>query len=115
MKAINIRVEHLKAPLGLENDRPLISWNADEGICQSAYSYTIRVNNETVYVSEKIRSSEMSFLSPVFFHDRDEADVTIILYDENDEAGEEVSLYEKQRKKKMVSFLAIFFSRQNIC
>jgi len=54
MKAINIKVDQLINPLGLQNKKPRITWNCDSGIRQSAYSYRININNIEKYRSEKV-------------------------------------------------------------
>ena len=89
MKAINILTDHLKNPMGLENRKPRISWNCDEGISQSAYAYVIEVNGEEKYHSEKIASDRMEFDLPFELHDREAVKVKVSLWDENDVKGEE--------------------------
>ncbi|MBR2067933.1 MAG: family 78 glycoside hydrolase catalytic domain, partial [Solobacterium sp.] len=89
MQAINLKVDQLKNPLGLENNQPRISWTCFGGLKQTAYRYQILVNDENVYQSEKIMSDEMSFLLPIIGKDRDRVEVILNLFDEKDEEGEE--------------------------
>lgn len=37
MKAINLKTEHLRNPLGIDVKAPVLSWNDSEGIRQTAY------------------------------------------------------------------------------
>ena len=59
MKAINLKVEHLKDPLGLQERKPLITWNCDEGLKQTAFAYRVEVNDVTVLESGKIEKNDM--------------------------------------------------------
>lgn len=93
MKAVNLKADQLTAPLGLENRRPVISWNCSGGIRQSAYEYRIIVNDTERFSSEKIDSDEMSFLCPFGFAEKDRVEICICLFDENGEKGEESSLH----------------------
>ena len=88
MKPINIRVDRLENPLGLQNGKPTITWTCDSGKKQTAYCYEISVNGESKFTSEKIMSSEMSFVMPFEARDRDQVKVRISLWDENDMKGE---------------------------
>ena len=88
MKAINIKINHLNAPLGLQVSQPLVSWNCDEGEKQTAYEYAIHVNDEKKYQSGKILSSRMSFTCPFPFYEKERVKVEISLWDEHDVQGE---------------------------
>lgn len=88
MKATNIKIDNLKNPLGLENNKPRVTWNCEDGIKQSAYSYSVEINGENSFESEKIQSDEMTFILPVVLSDRDEVKVNITLWDEEDKEGE---------------------------
>lgn len=83
MKAIAIKVDTLRSPLGLQNRNPRITWVCDEGKKQVGYQYTILVNNETKYTSDFIESSDMFFAFPITLQDRDLVEVQITLQDEN--------------------------------
>ena len=37
MKAIRLRVEYLKNPIGIDDRKPRLSWNCEGGIKQTAY------------------------------------------------------------------------------
>ena len=40
MRAVSLKCEHMKDPIGLQNLRPVLSWNP-EGGGQSAYEITV--------------------------------------------------------------------------
>lgn len=88
MKAINLKVDQLKDPLGLQNRKPKISWTCEGGKKQTAYEYKLIVNGEERYQSEKTESDAMRFEVPYEAKDRDEVKVELTLYDENDAKGE---------------------------
>lgn len=88
MKPVNIKVDRLDSPLGLQNKRPFITWTCDGGKKQTAFSYEITVNGERKTASEKITSSEMGFRMPFAADDRDQVSVSITLWDEDDVKGE---------------------------
>ena len=91
MKAINIKVDHLKDPLGLQNRSPRITWNCEDGIRQTAYSYKVEVNDAVRLESGKIEKSDMELITPILFKDRDRVRITLNLWDENDVKGPENS------------------------
>lgn len=90
MKAINLKVDQLVKPLGLQNNKPRITWNCEGDKKQTAYEYRILVNNEEKYKADKIVSNQMYFDSPTAYNDKDEVEVFISLWNEKDEKGEEV-------------------------
>lgn len=94
MKAINIKVDQLDSPIGLENNKPRITWNCDEGIRQSGFKYKILVNGIEKYISERIDSSEMYFEFPFELNDREVVDVYITLFDENNKDEETHTTFE---------------------
>lgn len=91
MKAINIKIDHLKDPLGLQNRSPRITWNCEDGIRQTAYSYKVEVNDTVRLESGKIEKSDMELITPILFKDRDRVRITLTLWDENDVKGPENS------------------------
>ena len=62
----NLRVEHLEAPLGLDEPRPRFTWSlASEtrGEKQSAYRIVVSRSNETVWDSGRVSSSETTLVA----------------------------------------------------
>ena len=90
MKAINVRVDYLKNPLGLVNASPRFYWNCDGGVSQSAYQIVCLREEEVIWDSGKVPSSSMTHISyeGKELKSRDSVEFSIQLWDENDEAGE---------------------------
>lgn len=59
MKAVNLKTEHLGAPLGIDVARPLLSWNCSEGITQTAYEIIANCNGEEIWNTGKVPTSRM--------------------------------------------------------
>lgn len=83
MKAINIKVEYLKNPLGIDISNPRVFWNCDEGVTQTAYQ--IKTDS---WDSGKIESSTMHHTMPFEFEARQRVDFQIKLWDENGNDGD---------------------------
>lgn len=83
MKAINIKTEYLKNPLGIDIQNPRIMWNCDSGIKQTAY----RIISKQ-WDSGKVQTDDMFAKYPVALKSRERVDFTITLWDENDVEGE---------------------------
>ena len=62
MKAINVRVDYLKNPLGLVNASPRFYWNCDGGVSQSAYQIVCLREEEVIWDSGKVSSSSMTHI-----------------------------------------------------
>ena len=90
MKAICLRTEYLKEPLGLGNTTPHFFWNCEGGTAQSAYRIVACRDGETVWDSGKVRSSEMTHIAygGAPLQSRDKIRWQVTLWDENDEEGE---------------------------
>ena len=83
MKAVNIRTEYLKNPLGIDISSPRIMWNCDEGIKQTAYRVTA-----DGFDSGRIESDSMRYAVPIEFADSKRFTFHITLWDENGNEGE---------------------------
>ena len=83
MKAVNIRTEYLKNPLGIDISSPRIMWNCDEGIKQTAYRVTA-----DGFDSGRIESDSMRYAVPIEFTDSKRFTFHITLWDENGNEGE---------------------------
>ena len=93
MKAINVKVEYLNSPIGIDVISPRIMWNDMGGINQSAYQIKAYIGSNIIYDSNKVISSSMHFDFPIEFKSRQRVDFDIVLWDENDVQGEKVSSY----------------------
>ncbi len=93
MKAINVKVEYLNNPIGIDILSPRIMWNDEGGKFQSAFQIKAYTKGKIIYDSNKINSSSMHFDFPIEFESRQRVDFEIILWDENNVQGEVVSSY----------------------
>ena len=59
MKAIRLRTEYLKDPLGIDIQKPMLFWNCEGGNKQTAYRILAQTNGKTVWDSGKVSSSTM--------------------------------------------------------
>ena len=83
MKAIRLRTEYLKDPIGIDMQRPRLMWNCDEGMKQTAYQI---VTDE--WDSGMVETSSMHTVYPKVLKDRQRVTWKIRLWDENGEPGE---------------------------
>ena len=89
MKAINIHTEYLEEPIGIDISSPRINWNCLGGNKQTAYQIIAKENGNVLMDTGKVLSSSMYFDFPISFSSRQRIDFAIILWDENDEKGDE--------------------------
>ena len=82
MKAINIKTEYLKNPLGIDIDNPRVMWNCEGGIAQTAYQIVTKD-----WDSGKVNSSSMQAVIPVKFEKGKKVTYKIKLWDEKDTEG----------------------------
>ena len=59
MKAIRLRTEYLKDPLGIDIQNPLLFWNCEGGKKQASYRIVATSDGKTVWDSGKVASSSM--------------------------------------------------------
>lgn len=83
MKAINIKTEYLKNPIGIDIDNPRVMWNCEDGVTQTAYQI---VTDD--WDSGKVESNSMRAVIPVKFEKGKRVTFKIKLWDENDTEGE---------------------------
>ena len=93
MKAVNIKINHLKNPLGVDFKSPLVSWNCEGGTKQTAYEINASVCGNVVYTSGKIQSSVMSAMLEYEAASRERVDIQIKLWDEDGNPGEESNAF----------------------
>ena len=84
MKAINIKTEFLTNPIGVDFQHPLITWNCEGGVKQTAY----RIVASSGWDSGKVLGDSMRATYPLELKSREIVDFTITLWDENDLEGE---------------------------
>lgn len=83
MKAINLKTEYLKNPIGIDIDNPRVMWNCEGGIKQTAYQI---ITDE--WDSGKVVSGSMRCQLPIKFEAGKRVTYKIKLWDENDNAGD---------------------------
>ena len=83
MKAIRLRTEYLKNPLGIDMTQPRLMWNCEGGVKQTAYQ--IATEN---WDSGKVASSSMQAVYPRELQSRERVNWKLRLWDENGEPGE---------------------------
>ena len=89
MKAIRIKTEFLSNPIGVDFQHPLITWNCEGSVKQTAY----RIASSSGWDSGKVESSEMRAIYPNALVSRERVDFTITLWDENGVQGEEAHAF----------------------
>ena len=54
MKAINLKTEYLNNPIGIDVQKPRLSWTCEGGIKQTAYRIVATSKGKTVWDSGKV-------------------------------------------------------------
>ena len=93
MKAIRLKTEFLKDPIGVDFQNPLLIWNCEGGIKQTAYRIVATCNGEVVWDSGKVSSDAMRATYPKPLTSRQRIEWSITLWDENDVEGESAEAF----------------------
>lgn len=88
MKAIHLRTEYLKDPIGIDIAHPRLFWNCLGGERQSAYRILAFCEGKVVWDSGKVLSSSMHADSPMTLKSRERIEWTVSLWDEKGDLGE---------------------------
>ena len=83
MNAIRLKTEHLFDPLGIDVQRPRLTWNAEGGVKQRAYEIVT-----DKWQSGKVESGEMHAAYPLPLTSRERVNWKVRLWDENDQPGD---------------------------
>lgn len=98
MKAINLRTDYLVNPFGIDHKQPLLQWNCEGGVKQTAYQIqAYNFNKELIWDSGKIVSSSMrTYYSGDNLYSRSFVNWFVTLWDENDEkeVSSEIATFE---------------------
>lgn len=63
MRAIRLRAEYLKDPIGIDFPAPRLSFNCEDGVCQEAYEiYAVDDEGKTVWRSGAVDSNQMHLI-----------------------------------------------------
>ena len=93
MRAINLKTEYLKDPIGIDIQNPRLMWNCAGGKRQTAYRIVAVADGKTVWDSGKVPSSSMRAEYPEAPLSRQRVEWTVTLWDENDLAGESAAAF----------------------
>ena len=106
MRAVNLRTEYLKNPLGIDIRKPRFFWNCEGGTKQSAYQiYAVNEENTVVWDSGRVESDAMTHIpyEGKELCSREHVTWKVRLWDENGVEGEwseeaffEMGLLEKE-------------------
>lgn len=90
MKAVNLKTEFLKDPVGIDISNPRFYWTCQEGIKQTAYQIIAKDRDRNVlWDSGKVLSSKMTGIHyPLNLVSRQQIYWNVKLWDENDVEGE---------------------------
>ena len=88
MRAIKLKTEYLIYPVGIDIQKPLLMWNCDGGMKQTAYHINASLNGKTVWDSGKVKSDAMRAEYPKELGSRQRVEWKVRLWDENDGAGD---------------------------
>ncbi len=88
MKAIRLRTEYLKDPIGIDIASPRLFWNCEGGIIQTAYQIVAESDYTRVWDSGKVDSPSMRCTYPQPLRSCQRVTWKIRIWDENGEPGE---------------------------
>lgn len=91
MRAIRLRTEYLREPLGLGNALPRFYWNCEGGQQQTAYQILCKRQEQVIWDSGKVPSSSMTHIpyGGEALHSRDRVSWFVTLWDEQDVPGKQ--------------------------
>lgn len=93
MRAVDLRTEYLKNPIGIDAQNPRLMWMCDGGIKQTAYRIVATSDGKTVWDSGKVASDAMCAEYPHRLRSRQRVEWSITLWDENGNEGEASASY----------------------
>ncbi len=88
MKAIGLRTEFLKNPVGMDILHPRLFWNCEGGKKQTGYRIVATTEDKTVWDSGKVMSERMRAEYPAELVSRQRVEWKVQLWDEKEEAGD---------------------------
>lgn len=60
MRAIHLKTEYMKNPIGIDIERPLLSWNCFGGKKQTAYEIRAVSDGHVLWESGKVKTDRMN-------------------------------------------------------
>lgn len=88
MKAVNLKTEYLKDPLGIDIQNPRLFWSCEGGKEQTAYRIVAQTEGKTVWDSGKVSSGRMRAEFPHKLDSRQRVVWKVQLWDEREREGE---------------------------
>lgn len=88
MKAINLKTEHMVNPIGVDFEKPYLSWICKDGITQSAFEVEAITNDVVIWSSGKIKSNTMNTILDTDLESRQIVNWRVRLWDENEKVGD---------------------------
>lgn len=90
MKAVNLKTEYLKNPMGIDIMNPRLLWNCEGGVTQTAYQILCRdASGGTLWDSGKIAESTMCVkYAGAKLKSRSKVLWQVRLWDENEQADD---------------------------
>lgn len=89
IKAVNLKTEYLRNPLGIDMVHPRLMWNVEGAKLQTAYQIIAKTDGQQVWNSGMVESSKMNGVSyPEHLSSRQRVDWKVRLWDENGETGD---------------------------
>ena len=93
MKAEKIQIEHLYNPIGIDINKPFISWKCSDGKTQSAFKVDAFSNGRLVYSTGKVISKDTYTVLEYDAKSREHVDISVSLWDEDGTVGEESTAF----------------------
>lgn len=88
MLAINLKTAHLRNPLGIDIQKPLLTWNVTGGITQTAYQIVATDDGTEVWSTGKVMGNTMQAVYEGPSASRQKIQWKICVWDENDVPGD---------------------------
>ncbi len=87
MRAIRLRTEYLKNPMGIDIQNPRLHWNCEDGVAQTAYQIICHDEKGVTWDSGKVITGSMQALYPHKLFGRERITWQVRLWDEKDTLG----------------------------
>ena len=88
MKAINLKTNYRRDPVGISDTAPFLSWQCEGGAKQTAYQIVALSGDETVWDSGRVDTGKMHAVYGGAAHSRERIFWKVRLWDEHGEAGD---------------------------
>ena len=87
MKAIRLRTEHMREPLGIDVEHPILSWCCEDGIYQTAFQIVASRGEDMLWDSGIRKSAKMNCRYEQPLYSRERITWKVRLWDEENEPG----------------------------